>query len=101
MIKSARKTSTDPIQEKLRQNKDSWNKEVSGLINDLIHFKRLVNGWPNKFFDERSKIIEPIPANPSKILSDLMNTYNKINQIGKNIIEEQVQYSKNRKKNKN
>lgn len=100
MIKSARKASSDPNQEKLRQNKDSWNKEVSSLINDLIHFKKLVNGWPNKFFDERSKIIDPIPSDPIKILSDLLSKYNNINQAGKNIVQQQIDYSKNRKKKK-
>ena len=52
----------DPAQEKLRQSKAAWNKSVSAFINDVIHFKKLMNGWPSKYFKERSKITLPIPA---------------------------------------
>jgi hypothetical protein len=65
MIKSARKPSSDPVQEKLRQSKAVWNKEVSIFVNDLIHCKKLMNGWPSKFHMEKSFIKEPIPADPS------------------------------------
>ena len=44
MIIDARKKSLDPIQEELREKKSVWNKEVSEFINNLIQFKKLING---------------------------------------------------------
>ncbi len=100
MNKYARKPSSDPAQEQLRQNKQEWNKEVSELIHDVINFKKLINGSPSVFFQEKSKIIEPIPGNPVDIISNLTNKYNSIAQKAEKITQEQDSYSKNRKKKK-
>jgi hypothetical protein len=98
MDKVARKPSTDPVQEKLRQNKAQWNKEVSLFINDLINFKKMMNGAPSKFHMEKSTIKEPIPSDPVTILGSLTGDFQELAQKGNNIIKEQIEYSKGRKK---
>jgi|SRR5579859_638977 len=97
MEKEARKASSDSFQEKLRVNKANWNKDISAFIDDLISVKRLINGWPSKFYKERSKIIEPIPADPGTIIGSLTNDFNELSHRANAIIEEQSNYSKNRK----
>ena len=49
MNKEGRKQSADPIQEKLREHKAKWNKTVSEFIDNLIHLKKMMNGWPSKY----------------------------------------------------
>lgn len=98
MQKNARKPSTDPVQERLREDKAKWNKEVSLFVNDLIHLKKMMNGWPSKFHMERSFIKDPIPADPATIIGSLAGDFNELAQKGSAIVEEQLNYSKNRKK---
>lgn len=98
MFKIARKPSTDPIQEKLRQNKALWNKDISLFVNDLIHFKKMMNGWPSKFFNEKSRITEPVPADPNTIIGALANDFQDLAHRANTIIMEQENYSKNRRK---
>lgn len=95
--KSARKPSSDPAQEKLRQDKASWNKEVSLFLNDVIHLKKMMNGWPSKFFKERSRITQPIPADPATIISTLANDFQELAQRGESLVQEQLSYSKSRR----
>lgn len=97
MEKTARKPSADPVQERLRQNKALWNKEVSSFINDLIHFKKTMNGWPSKFFKERSRITQPIPADPATIIGSLAGDFQEITNKGNTLIQEQLEYTKNRR----
>lgn len=98
MEKTARKPSTDPVQEKLRQNKANWNKDVSMFINDLIHLKKTMNGWPSKFFQEKSNIKEPIPADPVTIIGSLAGDFQELAQRGNSIVQEQMDYSQKRRK---
>lgn len=98
MIKTARKPSTDPAQEKLRQEKALWNKDVSAFVNDVIHLKKMMNGWPSKFHMEKSRIVDPIPADPATILGSLANDFNEIAQRGNKLVQQQLEYSKNRRK---
>ena len=96
----ARSRSNDPIQEHLRQSKDDWNESVKNIIDDLINYKKLINGRPNKFFKEKSSIKYPIPGNASDILSKITGDFSKIVEKSNSIISEQNNYSKNRKKSK-
>jgi hypothetical protein len=98
MIKGAQKKSMDPVQQRLRQNKAGWNKEVSTFINDLIHLKKLMNGWPNKFHKERSRITEPMPADPATILGSLAGDFQEIAQRGNALVQQQLQYSQGRRR---
>lgn len=98
MIKTARKPSSDPAQEKLRQNKALWNKDVSTFINDLINFKKTMNGAPSKFHPEKGNIKEPIPADPATIVGVLANDFQDIAQKGNQIITQQIEYTKSRKR---
>lgn len=98
MIKFAGKPSSDPAQEKLRQSKKLWNKEVSSFIDDVINFKKMVNGQPSKFFKEKSTIKDPIPADPVTIIGVLSNDFNDLAQKASAIAQQQALYSKNRKK---
>lgn len=97
MEKTARKPSTDPNQERLRQNKANWNKEVSSFVNDLIHFKKMMNGWPSKFFKERSRITSPVPADPGTIIGSLAGDFQELVNKGNAVIQEQLEYAKNRR----
>lgn len=97
MEKTARKPSADPVQERLRQNKAAWNKEVSAFINDLIHLKKTMNGWPSKFFKERSRITQPVPADAATIIGSLAGDFQEIANKGNGLVQEQLDYAKNRR----
>lgn len=97
MIKEGRKPSNDPAQEKLRQGKTVWNKEVSSFINDLIHVKKLMNGWPSKYYKERSKIIAPVPVDAASILNGLASQFQELSQQGASLAQQQAEYAKNRR----
>jgi hypothetical protein len=60
-----------------------------------LHFKKLMNGAPNLFYKQKSKITQPIPADPATILSTLAREFQEIAQQGSGIVEEQLAYSKN------
>lgn len=96
MIKSG-KSPPDAAQQKLRQNKATLNKETSEFINDLIHFKKMMNGWPSKFFKEKSLITNPIPADPATIIGSLAGDFQDIVNKNNSIIQEQINYSKTRR----
>lgn len=98
MNKVARKPSSDPAQEKLRESKSQWNKDVSVFITDLINLKKTMNGWPSKFHMERSFIKDPIPSDPHSILGVLASDFQDLSQRGNSIIQQQLDYSKGRKK---
>ena len=98
MIKVARKASSDPVQEKLRETKSLWNKDVSSFINDLINFKKTMNGAPSKFSLEKGSIKDPIPGDPNTIIGVLVSDFNDLAQRSNRIVNEQIEYSKNRKK---
>jgi len=95
--KLARKPYADPVQEKLRQDKALWNKGVSVFITNLINLKKTMNGSPSKYFKERSKIVQPIPANPVAIIDSLAGAFQELAQQGSSIVQEQLAYSKNRR----
>ena len=98
MIVVAQKKSMDPVQQALRERKAKWNKEVSAFIDNLIHLKKMMNGWPSKFLMERSRITEALPKDPATILGALAQDFSKIVQTGNDIIAAQVAYSQTRKK---
>lgn len=98
IVKEARKPSSDPVQEKLRQEKAAWNKETSAFVSALINFKKLMNGQPSKFFMQKSMIKNPIPSDPAMLIADLVDDFQSIVQKAKNITEHQLAYSKTRKK---
>ena len=129
MLKSARKPSTDPSQERLRAAKEAWNKDVSTFItenvlfrknitlfnNDLIHFKKLMNGAANKFHMQRSYITHEIPVDPATISGSLVEDFNKfsqkaselaqqlskLSQRANDIANQQIEYSRTRRKKRN
>ncbi|MCZ2224467.1 MAG: hypothetical protein LC122_12660 [Chitinophagales bacterium] len=78
MEKNARSKSKDQAQESIRSSKENWNKRVSKFIDDTIHLKKMVNGYPSKFYLQRGKITQPLPVEPSKILSLLTSEYKEI-----------------------
>jgi hypothetical protein len=98
MEKLARKTSTDPVQEKLRQNKDLWNKEVSRFIESMKQLKKTMNGYPSRISPQKGKIQEPIQGNPVAALDALTTAFEQIADHGNSIVQEQLVYSKSRRK---
>jgi hypothetical protein len=97
MIKNA-KPSSDPAQQKLRDSKKIWNKQVSEFADDLFRLKDMMNGKPSKFYPQKSAIKDPIPGDPVTIIGVLANDFQELAQKGSAIVREQLEYSKTRKK---
>lgn len=93
MNKMGKKHTPDPVKDQLLKTKQKWNKDVKALIDDMKAFKQLVNGYPNKFHQQKSRIIDPIPAEPAAILDNIASKYNEIAQVGKNIVQQQSAFS--------
>ncbi len=89
-----RKTYRDPALNKIIQEKAAWNKQVSALINDLIHFKKSMNGWPSKYYKERTRITQPLPVDLSGILNQITGDFQEISSRGNSILQEQAEFSK-------
>lgn len=99
MIKeAARKKSTDPVQEQLRQHKDKWNHDVSEFIEAIKQYKKMVNGFPSKFHMEKSKIQDPLPDSAANVINSLTDSFKNIALDSNKIVSEQLSYSKTRKK---
>lgn len=98
MIKVVGKSPPDPVQEKLRQTKKVWNKQVSEFADNLFRLKDMMNGKPSKFYPEKSSIKDPIPGDPVTIIGTLVNDFQEIAQKGNDIVRLQVDYSKTRRK---
>ena len=92
--KAQRKSYKDPAMNKIIQEKAAWNKDVSSLINDLIHFKKSMNGWPSKYYKERTRITQPVPVDLSGILNQIAGEFQDIANRGNGILQEQSDFSK-------
>lgn len=96
--KEARNRSSDPVQEQLRTAKDSWNKDVSLLIAELIAFKRGLNGRGDKNLNiPPSSIKDPLPPQVQSILNNIATQSNKVQDGARSIIDEQSRYSQVRR----
>jgi len=100
MNKTARKASTDPAQEQLRVAKDTWNKKVSLLLDDLFEFKMLINGFRDDLHKpsaERLSLRDFLPASSNDINNKLLSGFENVFQEAHRIVEKQKNYSKTRK----
>jgi hypothetical protein len=93
-----RKTYRDPALNKIVQEKAAWNKQVSALINDIIHFKKSMNGWPSKYYKERTRITQPVPIDLGGILGQIAGEFQEITNRGNAILQEQSDFAKSRTK---
>jgi hypothetical protein len=100
MEKIGQKTYKDPELNKIVQEKAAWNKQVSALINDIIHFKKSVNGWPSKYYKQRTRITQPSPIDLPGILGQLASAFQAITNSGNSLLQEQAQFSKSYMKRK-
>lgn len=99
LVKEARKRSEDPVQEALRQNKDTWNHDASLLIAQLIAFKKGLNGRGEpKVGIPPGSIKDPMPHEVGSYLDQLADRYSKLISDAKAIIDEQNNYSETRRK---
>lgn len=99
IIVESRKKSEDPVQEALRQNKDTWNHDASLLIAQLIAFKKGLNGRGEpKIGIPPGSIKDPMPHEVGSYLDQLADRYSKLISDAHKIIEEQNIYSETRKK---
>ena len=99
MIKESRGKSADPAQEALRARKDSWNSAASTLIAQLIAFKRGLNGrGDNRAGLPPSRIKDPLPSEVGSYLDQMASSFNDLVGSAGSIIDEQANYSANRKK---
>jgi hypothetical protein len=95
----ARKHSTDPVQEHLREHKAGWNKDVSAFIKYLIALKKAMNGRPVPELGlGKGDIKFPLPDSVPSMLDRLASEYEKLTTDGKSIVQEQVNYSEARKR---
>lgn len=102
MKKTARKTSADPAQEALRDAKNTWNNKVSRLLEHLLEFKLLMNGLSSKKFvlqSKRHSLTQKLPLNPDQVLNFLVQELTARLKEAKDIVKQQEEYSKKRKKN--
>ncbi len=100
--KKARKTSTDPVQEHLRQHKSEWNGSTSDLITGLISLKRGLNGRGDARAGLPPSLIkEPFPPEIISYLNEVAARYEKVMEGATSIIREQEEYSLHRKKPNN
>src|ERR1035437_5421045 len=88
----------DPVQQKLRSDKKAWSLEVKKFVDDIFAIKDVFNGRPSKLHTEKSSIKDPIPGDPANILSMMAAKFQEIVQNGNNIVQKQIDYSKNRRK---
>lgn len=99
--KNSRSKSSDPNQEKLREQKASWNQDVSALISDLISLKKGINGRGDIEKNiPTSNIKDPLPTEVEGYLSHVNSNIAQIMQEGHSIIENQRHYSATRRKAK-
>lgn len=99
MEKTAQKRNyKDPALNKIVQEKATWNRQVSSFINDLIHFKKSMNGWPSKFYKERTRIGTPAPIDLVAILSKMSGDFQEIANQGTGIVQEQKEFAQTRVK---
>lgn len=95
--KQARSRAKDPHQEKLRYDKDLWNKACSEFISRLIAFKRGLNGRGDaKANLPPSKITEPLPSEVISLISELASQFSQLAQSASGISEEQHNYANSR-----
>ena len=92
-----RRKSNDPVQEKLRADKDQWNKQTSALISKIIEFKRGLNGKPSGDIPA-SSIKDPLPSQIGGAISQLSSEFQELVSGAQQIISEQGNYSNTRKK---
>jgi len=98
-INEARKKSPDPLQERLRANKEAWNKACSVFIAELIAFKKGLNGRGDpKYSLPPSNIKDPLPSQVLSLLNRISGDYEHIISGANSIIKEQENYSKTRRK---
>jgi hypothetical protein len=90
---SQRKTYRDPALNKIVQEKAAWNRQVSTFINDLIHLKKSMNGWPSKFYKERTRISQPAPIDLAGILSKMSGDFQELANQGSGIVQEQKEFA--------
>jgi len=97
----ARKRSEDPLQEKLRERKAQWNKEVKTLIAQLIAFKRGLNGKGDPRAGlPASNIKHPFPDEIGRYLDEMATRYQKVVDEAGQIIDAQKDYSQHRRKSR-
>lgn len=99
MDKNARNRSSDTAQEALREEKSNWNHFVSGLISEIIAFKRAVNGKGDTGLGLPSSNIKyPIPSEVANFLSKVTSDFNSMTSGANHIFDAQRQYSEHRQK---
>lgn len=97
--KIARGRSDDPRQESLREDKAEWNEQVSKFITLLIALKQGMNGKNVPPLGiPANTITDPLPDSIPNVLNQLSGVYDKITQEGTNIVQEQTNYSQQRRK---
>lgn len=91
--------STDPVQQKLRDNKKLWNQGKREFIKRLIGLSQGINGKGSTDYGlPTSNIKDPLPPEVGSMLSELAGNFQQLVQAGLAIIQEQASYSEHRRK---
>ena len=77
--------------------KKTWNSNSREFLKNIIQFKRLINGLPSSYFEDKSKIIEPIPSDPKAILNELHSQLGDLLSSAEEILKSQVEASSKKK----
>jgi uncharacterized membrane protein (UPF0127 family) len=90
--------SNDPAQQKLRDDKRAWNTAKKELIKRIIGLSQGLNGKGNPSYGlPPSNIKDPLPPELVNFLDELSSNFQQLAQAGVNIIQEQTDYSQNRR----
>jgi hypothetical protein len=93
--------SDDPKQQALRDLKKKWQKEMKIFIAQNIALKRGIGGVGDpKAGIPASKIKDPLPPEVPIYIDEMVTRFNNLTQIAKDIVKNQDEYSKNRRKGK-
>ncbi len=91
--KKSRARAKDPAQEKVRSQKDVWNKACSEFISRLIAFKRGLNGRGDaRYSIPPSKITEAVPVEVGSLLNELASNFSRLVDSADSITNFQNEY---------
>src|SRR3954469_23215019 len=95
--KTARSRAKDPVQERLRSQKEVWNKACSEFISRVIAFKRGINGRGDARYSlPPSKITEPMPIEVGSMMNELSSNFSQMVDSANQLMDAQLQYHNSR-----
>ena len=79
----------DPLVQELVELKSKTNAKTSKLINDIIHYKKMLNGWPSKYNSQKGTITKPITNSALQVLPQIISDFSEVANEWRAIIDAQ------------